>query len=190
MTNIDAAVIQELVVCSPKQLQAVAEKHDLPASRAQVVRDHWVRRITSRCVQCNVLVKGDKCPQCKTPKQPATTLLQEVKPKEVILRRECECGRPFYYSAGYILKMFEQTGAFKPSRLCPKCRAEAKRAKVKKPAQKKVIKKTEAKAKEAKTVKSTRPQKPEPKKGPKGLTYRPFAALEGLKVKNGCGVLE
>lgn len=177
MAITDAAVIQELVVCSPKQLTAVAKKHDLSASRAQVVRDHWVRRITSRCVQCNVLVTGDKCPQCKTQKQPATKLLQEVKPKKVILRRECECGRPFYYSAGYILKMFEQKGAFRPSRKCPKCRAEAKRPKKKKV----VVKNAESRSKKTKRVKSTRPRRPIQSRG---LTYRPFAALEDLKVKN------
>jgi len=184
MTVIDAAVIQELVVCSPKQLPTVAEKHDLPASRAQVVRDHWVRRITSRCVQCNVLVRGDKCPQCKTPKQPATKLLQEVKPKEVILRRECGCGRPFYYSAGYILKMFEQKGAFKPSRMCPKCRRLTKQQReklAKKQEEQKRAKKKLA-VKKPKKVKSARPSNPS-KKQDKGLTYRPFAALEGLKVK-------
>lgn len=184
MTVIDAAVIQELVVCSPKQLPTVAEKHDLPASRAQVVRDHWVRRITSRCVQCNVLVRGDKCPQCKTPKQLATKLLKEVKPKEVILRRECECGRPFYYSAGYILKMFEQKGAFKPSRLCPQCRDRLKKEERKEIVRKKKAVKKGAKTDKTKTVKSMRPKTPPEKRENKSLTYRPFAALEGLKVKN------
>jgi len=185
MTITDAAVIQELVVCSPKQLTTIAKKHDLSAARAQVVRDHWVRRITSRCVQCNILVTGDKCPQCKTPKQPATSLLQEVKPKEVILRRECECGRPFYYSAGYILKMFTQTGAFKPSKMCPRCRDKAKRAKLRTPTNKKaVVKKKKEKSAQARKVRTTRPKAPSPKKWERGLTYRPFAALEGLKVKN------
>lgn len=176
----DSAVIQELVICSPKQLTTVAKKHDLSTSRAQVVRDHWIRRITSRCVQCNVLVTGDKCPQCKTPKQPATKLLQEVKPKEVILRRECRCGRPFYYSAGYILKMFASRGAFKPSGKCPRCRGEMKR-----PAKKKAqVRKSQPRNGKSKKVKSTRPRNPGAKKKDQGLTYRPFAALEGLKVKN------
>lgn len=184
MSITDAAVIQELVVCSPKQLTTIAKKHDLSASRAQVVRDHWVRRITSRCVQCNVLVTGDKCPQCKTPKQPATSLLQEVKPKEVILRRECGCGRPFYYSAGYILKMFAQKGAFKPSKKCPKCRAQAKRSPHKSPTTKKVlVKKVDARTAQTKKVKTARPKNPRTRKESKGMTYRPFAALEGLKVK-------
>jgi len=184
MTITDAAVIQELVVCSPKQLTTIAKKHDLSTSRAQVVRDHWVRRITSRCVQCNVLVTGDKCPQCKTPKQAATKLLQEVKPKEVILRRECGCGRPFYYSAGYILKMFAQRGAFKPSKKCPKCRAKANQPARKRPTKKKAqVKKTNAQVSQAKKVKTTRPRNPTAKKEPKPLTFRPFAALEGVKVK-------
>jgi hypothetical protein len=184
MTITDAAVIQELIVCSPKQLTDVAKKHDLSASRAQVVRDHWVRRITSRCVQCNVLVTGDKCPQCKTPKQPATKLLQEVKPKEVILRRECACGRPFYYSAGYILKMFAQKGAFKPSSKCPQCRDKEKKLAHKRPTAKKALaKRVNAQASQTKKVKTARPKNPKAKKPSRGLTYRPFAALEGLKVK-------
>ena len=180
----DSAVIQELVICSPKQLNTVARKHDLSTSRAQVVRDHWIRRITSRCVQCNILVTGDKCPQCKTPKQPATKLLQEVKSKEVILRRECKCGRPFYYSAGYILKMFATRGAFKPSSKCPKCRGQANGpTKKKRPVKKPTTKKPPRNAK-SKKVKSTRPKNPKAKKRPSELTYRPFEALKGLKVKN------
>jgi hypothetical protein len=165
----DSAVIQELVICSPKQLTTVAKKHDLSTPRAQVVRDHWIRRITSRCVQCNILVTGDKCPQCKTPKQAATKLLQEVKPKEVILRRECKCGRPFYYSAGYILKMFASHGAFKPSSKCPRCRGEMK-----------------SRNRKSKKVKSMRPKNPgsRKKKRDQGLTYRPFEALKSQKVKN------
>jgi hypothetical protein len=181
----NSAMIQELVICPPKQLTTVAEKHDLSVSRAQVVRDHWVRRITSRCVQCNILVTKDKCPQCKTPKQPATKLLQEVKPKEVILRRECSCGRPFYYSAGYILKTFESRGTFKPSSRCPKCRNQAKQSIKKKQSTKKPqVRQQRSKGAESKKVKSTRPKGPKSRKKPSGLTYRPFAALEGLKVKN------
>lgn len=176
----DSAVIQELVICSPKQLTTVAKKHGLAEKVAHVVRNHWIRRITSRCVQCNVLVTGDKCPQCKTPKQPATKLLQEVKPKEVILRRECACGRPFYYSAGYILKMFASRGAFKPSSKCPRCRGEVRR-----PAKKAQVRKSRPKNTRSKRVKSTRPKNPKAKKKKdQGLTFRPFAALEGLKVKN------
>jgi hypothetical protein len=181
MNVTDPAVIQELVICSPTQLVAVAEKHDLSTYRAKVVRDHWIRRITSRCVQCNILVKGDKCPQCNTPKQLATKLLKEVKPKEVILRRECSCKRPFYYSAGYILKMFESKGAFKPSGKCPKCRSKAK-GEVKK--NKRPAKKAKPKAPKSKKVKTTRPKNPKAKKRTERLTYRPFEALEGLKVKN------
>ena len=209
MNVTDTAVIQELVVCSQKQLGKVAKKHDLSAARAQVMRDHWIRRITSRCVQCNILVRGDKCPQCKTPKQLATKFLQEVKPKEVILRRECSCGRPFYYSAGYILKMFESRGEFKPSSKCPQCRARPKVkpiAKTEKTMTTKTPKaistkkngvavkkanvrikkaaKTSSGSKKVKTARVTNPKTRKTKKSGDALTFRPFVVLEGLKVKN------
>jgi len=180
MNVTDPAVIQELVVCSQKQLTKVAKKHELSVHRAQVVRDHWIRRITSRCVQCNILVKGTECPKCKTPKQPATKLLQEVRPKEVILRRECACKRPFYYSAGYILKMFGLKGTFKPSSRCPRCRERPKGA-AKKNVQ---VRKKKSPAAVSKKVKTARPRNPKAKRKEAPLTFRPFEALKGLKVKN------
>lgn len=179
MNVTDPVVIQELVVCSQKQLTKVAKKHEISVPRAQVVRDHWIRRITSRCVQCNVLVKGDICPKCKSPKQPATKLLREVRPKEVILRRECACGRPFYYSAGYILKMFGLKGTFKPSRKCPKCRERPKGT-----TKKMQVRKKKKQTAVSKKVKTARPTNPKAKKKEGPLTFRPFTVLEGLKVKN------
>jgi len=176
----DPAMIQELVLCAPSALQTVAKKHKLKPSTALVVRDHWVRRMTSRCVQCGLLVVGDACPQCKTPKQSAADFLLKVKKKDVVLRRECEyCGRPFYYSAGYILKSFKLEGKFKPSNKCPSCRMK-KKSELTRVKTKKV--RTPPTRKKPKAAKSAEPKNTTPSYK-ENLTQQPFEALKGLKLK-------
>lgn len=179
----DSAVIQELVVCHPKDLRDAAKKHGLSLPMASLMRDHWVRRITSRCVQCNIIVQGDICPRCQTVKNSAMEFLQKVDPNDVVLKRYCtNCAAPFHYTAKDVLTSFRRNRVFKPSYVCDRCKPKNPKKKPKM-AQKQIEKNTSSVQVGSQELVQTPRAVLIKKKRDEALTYRPFEALKGENMK-------
>jgi hypothetical protein len=190
----NTATIVEILTCSKKELPKVAEKHQMKPVAANVVREHWLRRLTGICVKCGMTVREEKCRICGTTVESNAPLLQCLDPDCKLVSCTCEnCKKPFSYTAGQVLKLSETYGVFRPSRFCKPCRDKARRKqedlkakktgvapKSKKP-QIRTNKKTGVVIEPPELVKDLDPIKVHIKSVGQ-LTHRPFEALKGLII--------
>ena len=184
--SIDVLATCDLVSCKESQVLAVAQKHKVPSSVASVVRTHYTRRVTDRCVQCGRFLDEGKCHHCNLSAMPAFELLQELKPKAILIRTKCAtCDRMMSFRAGHILKVTKEHGFFRPPKECPRCKAkkEASKGMKKAKSKKKVVKKRPSKSKSKTSRKPVKkPVAPKPKTST-DLRHNPFMALKGLKIE-------
>ena len=178
--------ISELLTCTRKKFQEVAERNGMKASIASVVREHWIRRLTGVCVRCGHYVKDGECPKCQTKALPGITLLEQLDPRTNIIQGQCpKCKKGMTFKVGFVLQIVRRTGAFRPHGLCRQCQQQRrdgiKKVEVKRtPSPQSVQSKIPMHVKTA--AKTTSPKKL-PRITPRPLTHRPFSVLKGLKIE-------
>lgn len=196
-------LIRKLVACPETQIPNFAKQHNMKPSIATVIRDHWTRRVKGVCVRCGRRVEGDRCDNCGTVALSSLTLLEMLNPDTILVRVTCRsCKEPLNYLVKDVLRLVKRYGAFHPSTECPRCKREkAKRVKeaAAVPAPKAVKplvplkEKTPRNKKKEKrvpvveyvSIPSAPPVAPviKAETQPSPLTYRPFEALQGLKIE-------
>jgi len=206
--NENAAMIRDFVSCKAEALKEVAERHKVSLPSAKEIRDHWIPRLSGRCVKCNGFVKKGKCSKCGAPVssvEDTLEVLSKIKPATPLIRRRCwKCKNSFMYRAGFVLEKIKEHGAFVPASMCSNCKKQEQEkkelekeerlriAEEKKKATKKTTKKKVAKREKIEVIREGKkaPESPQSQdvknygtELPDGLKHSPFKQLKVLKVQ-------
>ena len=202
--NENAAMIRDFVSCKAEALEGAAERYKVSLPSAKAIRNHWIPRLSGRCVNCHGFVKKGKCSKCGSDANPVEKTLEvlvKIHPGSPLIRRQCwKCKRTFMYRAGFVLEKFKEHGAFVPASMCNGCKEEERIRKEEEriknlPPKKKTTKKIAEKNpdRQIKVNRVPKEKKSPPKEDPKkvvagrdlpdGLRHSPFKALKILKVQ-------
>lgn len=117
-------IAQLTATATEEETRYVAGELEISFATAKQIHQVWDRRIRSRCVQCNFILKGEvQCTRCNTSDDPnkVTEFLKALPPTMVVVSRVCECGARKNWTAEQVLGIRSRIGYLNPRYTCYDC---------------------------------------------------------------------
>ena len=107
-----------------EETKYAAGELEISFATAKQIHQVWDRRIRSRCVQCNFILKGERqCERCGATDDPnkVTEFLSALPPTTIVTSRVCECGARKNWTAEQVLGIRSRIGFLNPHYTCYDC---------------------------------------------------------------------